>query len=112
MSWGNWIEERKPFTEDEITEYLITRDKLNSGKRDQDTCMKRFYLYDRIRSKKGISLQRIADMFNKSNHATIIHGIKTYNDQKNLYWVKEITREYDLAFITQNILQEIKQSKE
>ena len=58
---------------------LIERDNLRSKARTNEVVAKRQYLYYRLR-KNGMILRAIAELFNK-HHATIIHGIKTYNNR-------------------------------
>lgn len=57
---------------DDIIEYIKEND-LRVKSRHRYVLYKRYYLYSILR-KKGLSLSRIAKMFNQS-HATIIHGL-------------------------------------
>jgi len=56
----------------------------------------RFYLFEYLRS-RGFGYQKIADIFNM-NHATIIHGIKSWNNLKRYSDVREMTEEVRFLF--------------
>ena len=73
-------------------EYFIQKDNLKKKCRKRKYIHKRIYLFYTLR-RAGCTYQRIADMFDL-NHATVIHGIKTY---KNLKRTKDELLHLDVA---------------
>jgi hypothetical protein len=57
-------------------EYYIQKDELKKRCRERKYVHKRIFFFNTLRN-AGCTYQRIGDMFGL-NHATIVHGIKTY----------------------------------
>ena len=62
----------------DLIKKIIKNDKLDKKCRKVTTVNKRMYLFNILR-KQGLTLHQIGKMF-KMHHATIIHGIKRYNE--------------------------------
>ena len=60
-------------------EYYIQKDELKKRCRERKYVHKRIFFFNTLRN-AGYTYQRIGEMFGL-NHATIVHGIKTYK-----YW--------------------------
>ena len=62
----------------ELIKQIIEQDGLANKNRKREIVHRRIYLFNQLR-KDGYTLKRIGGMFNM-NHATILHGLKTYQD--------------------------------
>lgn len=62
----------------ELIKQIIEQDGLANKNRKREIVHRRIYLFRKLRE-DGYTLKRIADLFNM-NHATILHGLKTYQD--------------------------------
>jgi len=62
----------------ELIKEIIEQDGLANKNRKREIVHKRIYLFNRLR-KDGYTLKRIGSLFNM-NHATILHGLKTYQN--------------------------------
>ena len=62
----------------DLIKKIIKNDRLDKKCRKVSTVNKRMYLFNILR-KQGLTLHQIGKMF-KMHHATIIHGIKRYNE--------------------------------
>lgn len=73
-------------------EYFIEKDELKKKCRKRKYIHKRIFFFHTLRN-AGLTYQRIAEMFGL-NHATVLHGIKTY---KNLKKTKDELLLLDIA---------------
>jgi len=73
-------------------EYFIQKDELKKKCRKRKYIHKRIFFFHTLRN-AGLTYQRIAEMF-ELNHATVIHGIRTY---KNLKRTKDELLLLDIA---------------
>ena len=62
----------------ELIKQIIEQDGLAQKNRKREIVHRRIYLFNQLR-KGGYTLKRIGGMFNM-NHATILHGLKTYQN--------------------------------
>ena len=62
----------------ELIKQIIEQDGLAQKNRKREIVHRRIYLFNQLR-KDGYTLKRIGGLFNM-NHATILHGLKTYQD--------------------------------
>ena len=62
----------------ELIKQIIEQDGLAQKNRKREIVHRRIYLFRKLRE-DGYTLKRIGGMFNM-NHATILHGLKTYQD--------------------------------
>ena len=62
----------------ELIKQIIEQDGLANKNRKREIVHRRIYLFRKLRE-DGHTLKRIGDLFNM-NHATILHGLKTYQD--------------------------------
>ena len=62
----------------ELIKQIIEQDGLDKKNRKREIVYKRIYLFRKLRE-DGYSLKKIGGMFNM-NHATILHGLRTYQD--------------------------------
>ena len=62
----------------ELIKQIIEQDGLGIKNRKREIVHRRIYLFNQLR-KDGYTLKRIGGLFNM-NHATILHGLKTYQD--------------------------------
>ena len=62
----------------DLIKKIIQKDGLDKKCRKVPTVNKRMYLFNILR-KQGLTLYQIGKMF-KMHHATVIHGIKRYNE--------------------------------
>jgi len=103
MSWKNWINSNVDFSDIEISEYLIERDELNSKSKKEDLVFKRFFLFNKLRNENKIKLSTIGEMFNRK-HSTVVYGLNTYYQLKNDMSFEHVTSEYELIFLTRDLL--------
>ena len=62
----------------ELIKQIIEQDGLAQKNRKAEIIHKRVYLFNTLR-KQGYTLKGIGSLF-RMNHATILHGLKTYQD--------------------------------
>ena len=62
----------------ELIKQIIEQDGLANKNRKREIVHRRIYLFRKLRE-DGYTLKRIGGLFNM-NHATILHGLKTYQD--------------------------------
>ena len=62
----------------ELIKQIIEQDGLGIKNRKREIVHRRIYLFNQLR-KDGYTLKRIGGLFNM-NHATILHGLKTFQD--------------------------------
>lgn len=58
----------------------ITVEDIQSSKRDRDILNARAILYNYFKQNNNYSLSKIGRMVGKRNYATVIHGLKQYNN--------------------------------
>lgn len=68
---------------EEKIKQLIERDNLSSGSQKQKHVHQRHYLFYLLKDRVGMTLESIGELFNR-DHATVIHGIKTYKTRHEL----------------------------
>ena len=102
----------------ELIKEIIEQDGLANKNRKREIVHRRIYLFNQLR-KDGYTLKRIGGMFNM-NHATILHGLKTYQDltDVNDNQLRIDTEYYKLLLNLQvpetvkyNLLSEVKEAK-
>ena len=98
MSWENWIE-RNTFNEFnseislmETVEMIIEKYDLRSKKRNHDYIFRRFYLFHVLHRYKKMSFTSIGRVFGL-DHATVINGLKRYENEKNTETFKFYTED-------------------
>ena len=64
----------------EIKDY-ICEEGLDTKSRKREVVYRRIYLYKYLQQMEGLTLTAIGKMFNK-DHATVIHGLKTFDNVK------------------------------
>ena len=67
----------------ELIKEIIEQDGLANKNRRREIVHKRIYLFNKLR-KDGYTLKKIGSLFNM-NHATILHGLKTYQNLTDIY---------------------------
>jgi hypothetical protein len=102
----------------ELIKQIIEQDGLANKNRKREIVHRRIYLFNKLR-KDGYTLKRIGSLFNM-NHATILHGLKTYKNltDVNDKQLKTDTEYYKLLLNLQapetveyNLRKEIKEAK-
>ena len=90
----------------EIKEYIQIQN-LDTNNRKREIVYKRFYLFAYLRQTYGYSLQRIGRLFDR-DHATVIHGLRSYDYFKDdllfLEITEEIRRDFPMGVIQRNHL--------
>lgn len=81
----------------EIVRKYILGEKLHLNSRKREKVYKRSYMYAYLRYTYNKSLESIATEFNR-NHATVIHGLKLYNDFKTDKYFLNIVEETSMQF--------------
>ena len=66
----------------ELIKQIIEQDGLGNKNRKREIVHRRIYLFNQLR-KDGYTLKRIGGLFNM-NHATILHGLKTFQDLSDI----------------------------
>jgi chromosomal replication initiation ATPase DnaA len=103
MSWQNWINSNGNFSDIEIVEYLIQRDGLNSKCKNTELVFKRSFLYKVLINNPDMTKSKIGEMFNRT-HSSVIHGLNSYELDKDSFIFKNVTSEYELIFITKELI--------
>lgn len=67
-------------TNEEIKEY-IEAEQLNTKSRRRDIVYRRIYLFKYLQQMEGLTLTAIGKLFNR-DHATIINGLRTFDNVK------------------------------
>ena len=99
----------------ELIKQIIEQDGLAKKNRKREIVHRRIYLFNKLR-KDGYTLKGIGSLFNM-NHATILHGLKTYKNltDVNDKQLKTDTEYYELLLSLEkpevNLYKEIKQAK-
>ena len=102
----------------ELIKQIIEQDGLGIKNRKREIVHRRIYLFNQLR-KDGYTLKIIGGLFNM-NHATILHGLKTYQDLTDINdkVFKQDTEYYKLLLNLQapetveyNLRSEIKEAK-
>jgi len=102
----------------ELIKQIIEQDGLANKNRKREIVHRRIYLFNKLR-KDGYTLKGIGSLFNM-NHATILHGLKTYQNliDVNDKQLKTDTEYYELLLNLQapetveyNLRKEIKEAK-
>ena len=77
----------------ELIKQIIEQDGLANKNRKREIVHRRIYLFNKLR-KDGYTLKGIGSLFNM-NHATILHGLKTY---QNLTDVNDKVFKHDIEY--------------
>jgi len=74
------------------TTEVIIRDKINvsllSKSQKEELCLQRYIWWRELYRQQGFTYQRIAEMFNRKSHATIISGIRAIDNMEETHDAK------------------------
>jgi chromosomal replication initiation ATPase DnaA len=81
----------------DIVKQYIESEQLNLKRKTNSLVFKRYYLYAYLRYTYNLPLVKIGKMFNR-DHATIIHGIKIYEQIKETRYFQDFIHETKIQF--------------